>query len=43
MVEDLSVVVGNDAFYIFGAAMANFDIISDENTVKFKNFCERLI
>ena len=32
-----------NAFYIFGAAIANFDIISVENTVKFMIFWEVVI
>ena len=28
-------VVSTDAFYDFGAAIANFDLISVENTVRF--------
>ena len=35
--------VGNNAFYVFGAIIANFDVISVENTVKFMIFWEVLI
>ena len=32
--------VCNDVFYVFHATIANFDIISIENTVKFMIFWE---
>ena len=35
--------VDNDAFYVSGAAIVNFDVISIENTVKFMIFWEVLI
>ena len=35
--------VGNDALYVFGAAIANFNVISVENAVKFMVFWEVLI
>ena len=37
------IVVSNDAFYVFGAAIANFDVTFVENTVKFIIFWEVLI
>ena len=42
-IEVRFIVLGNNAFYIFGAAIANFDIISVENTVKFMIFWEVVI
>ena len=35
--------VRNDAFFVFGAAIGNFDVISVENTVKLMIFWEVLI
>ena len=35
--------VCNNAFYVFGAAIANFDVISVKNTVKFMIFWKVLI
>ena len=32
------IIIANYAFYVFGAAIANFDVISFENTVKFLFF-----
>lgn len=32
-VEDCFIVINNDGFYVFGAAITNFDVISVENTV----------
>ena len=37
-VEDCFIVINNDGFYVFGAAMANFGVIYIKNTVKFKIF-----
>ena len=31
--EDCFTVLNNDGFYVFGAAITNFDVISVENTV----------
>ena len=42
-IVDHFTVVGNDALYVFGAAIANFDVISVENTVKLMIFWEVLI
>ena len=42
-IEVRFIVLGNNAFYIFGAVIANFDIISVENTVKFMIFWEVVI
>ena len=43
LIENSFIVVGYDAFYVFSAAIANFDVISVENTVKFMIFWEWLI
>ena len=37
-VEDRLIIIANYAFYVFSAAIANFDVISFENTVKFLFF-----
>ena len=36
--EDCFTVLSNDGFYVFGAAIANFDVISFENTVNYYFF-----